>query len=371
MAAKRDYYEILNVSKDASLDQIKKSYRQLALKYHPDRNPGDKECEEKFKEAAEAYQVLSNEESRAKYDRFGHAAFSGGGGFEGFGDFSMFADEFFGDIFSSFFGGGSSRGSGARRRTGRDLSYQLELTLEECATGLDKKIKVLKPTPCEPCSGSGCRDGSKPQVCRHCGGAGQIRVQQGFFAISRTCPVCRGDGKMIADPCPSCGGTGQGKKEVELSVKIPAGIDNGQRLKIRGEGEIISDGSAGDLYVEIRIKPHPTFQRRDSDLYCEIPINYSMAVLGSEITVPTLDNSVNLKIPSGTSSGKVFRLKGKGIVDLHTGRTGDLHVKTFVYVPKSVNERQKELLEELAAIEGKPIENDERSFLDKVKEFFE
>jgi molecular chaperone DnaJ len=367
--AKRDCYEILGVSKDAQLDQIKKNYRQLALKYHPDRNPGDKEAEEKFKEASEAYQILSSDELRMKYDRFGWSGFSGGSGFEGFTDFSVFADDFFSDIFSAFFGGGGRTAS--RQRTGRDLRYTLEVTLEEAAFGAEKKINISKPVPCDNCSGSGSRGGAAPDKCRQCGGAGQIRIQQGFFAISRTCHVCHGEGKVIVDPCPSCGGSGQGSKESELSVRIPAGIDQGQRLKLRGEGEAISGGPPGDLYVEIKVKPHEMFQRHDSDIVCEIPITYSQAVLGAEIEVATLSGPITVKIPPGTPSGKVFRLRGKGVVDMHTGRYGDQHVRTYVYVPQTISDRQRELLEEMSSIEGKPTANEARSFLEKVKEFFE
>lgn len=368
--SKRDYYEVLEVPRDASEEQIKKSYRQLALKYHPDRNPDNKEAEEKFKEASEAYQVLSNQETRAKYDRFGHAAFSGGSGFEGF-DFTSFADDIFGDIFSSFFGTTGGARSAARERVGRDLRYQLEITLEEAAFGAERKVKINRPVPCQACEGSGSRGGAKPESCRQCSGVGQIRVQRGFFAISQTCPVCRGQGTMIVDPCPGCGGTGQGTKESELTVKVPAGIDTGQRLKLRGEGEIIANGPPGDLYVEIRIKKHGYFERRETEIVCEVPITYSQAVLGGEIEVPTLGSPVTLKIPAGTPSGKVFRLRGKGIVDMHVGRHGDQHVRTFVHVPKSVTDRERELLEELAKIEGKPTANGSRSIFDKVRDFFE
>lgn len=370
--AKRDCYEILGVPRDASVEQIKKSYRQLALKYHPDRNPGDKQAEENFKEAAEAYQVLSDSESRSKYDRFGWGAFGGGGGFEGF-DFNVFADDFFGDIFSSFFGTSPFGRPSHARRAGRDLKYVLEVTLEEAASGAEKKIKINKPVPCPACNGTRCRGGAAPEVCKQCGGAGQIRVQQGFFAITRACPVCQGEGRMIVDPCPTCGGSGQGIKETELTVRIPAGIDHGQRLKLRNEGEAIRDGAAGDLYVEIKLKRHKLFKRSGSNLACEIPISYSQAVLGGEVAVPTLSGDFTLKIPPGTPSEKVFKLRGKGIVDMQTGRPGDLLARAFVYVPQpqSVSQRQRELLEELAQIEGKPTINEARTFFEKVKEFFD
>lgn len=369
--SKRDYYEVLGVAKDASDEQIKKAYRQLALKYHPDRNPDDKQAEESFKEASEAYQVLSKAETRSRYDQFGHAGM-GGGGFEGFGDFSGFAaDEIFGDLFSAFFGGSGGGGQQRRHRSGRDLRYQLEISLQEAASGIEKTINVKRPVPCEGCKGSGSRDGSSPEACRHCGGSGQTRVQQGFFTIARTCSVCRGEGTMIVDPCPSCGGAAVGERESELLVRVPAGIDNGQRLKLRGEGETIADGPPGDLYVEIAVSDHEFFKRQDTEILCEFPITYCQAVLGAEIKIPTIDAEETLKIPPGTASGKVFRLRGKGIVDMHTGRVGDQHVRVYVYVPESIDDEQRELLESLSKIEGKPTSNESRTFFDKVKDFFE
>lgn len=369
--SKRDYYEVLGVKKDSTQDQIKKAYRQLALKFHPDKNPDNAEAEEKFKEATEAYQVLSNEENRAKYDRFGHAAFQGGSGFDGFSDFSSFGEDIFGDIFGAFFGMGG--GKRQRVKTGRDLQYNLEITLEESALGINKSIKIRRPVPCEGCSGSGCREGCSPERCKHCAGQGQIAAQEGFFRISRPCPVCRGQGQMISDPCPSCGGNGEGVKEGELLVKVPPGIDTGQKLKLRGEGEVIKDGSPGDLYVEISVKPHKKFKRQNTEIITEVPLSYSQAVLGAEVEVPTLYSKVKLKVPAGTPSGKVFKLRGQGVPDIQSGIRGDQHVKVFVLVPKKVNEKQKSLLEELAKIEGVPDIDDHhsRSFFDKVKEFFD
>ena len=369
--SKRDYYEVLGVARDASQEQIKKAYRKLALQCHPDKNPGDKEAEERFKEASEAYQVLSKPDTRAKYDQFGHGAFGAGSGFEGFTDFSSFADEIFGDLFSSFFGTAAGGSRATRQRQGRDLQYNLEIELEEAASGLEKTIEIDRPVLCETCDGSGAKKGTSPERCKQCEGQGQIRVQQGFFAISRTCPVCRGVGTMVVDPCDDCSGTGQDVRSTELLIKIPAGIDEGQRLKLRGEGETVRDGIPGDLYVEIRIKPHETFKRRNTEIICEMPITYAQAVLGGEIEVPTLNGAVSLKIPPGTQSGKIFRLKGKGIVDMRSGRNGDQHVCTYVYVPQSVDQKQKELLEELAEIEGKPIVHESRTFFDKVKDLFE
>ncbi len=368
--AKRDYYEVLGVSKDSSAEQIKKSYRQLALKYHPDRNSGNKDSEELFKEASEAYQVLSDDSMRSKYDRFGHAAFNGGG-FDGFGFGSV--DDIFGDLFSAFFGGaaGTGRSSGARARAGRDLRYAMEITLEESALGIEKTIKVKKPVPCSICSGKGTRGGKPLERCKQCGGSGQIRTQQGFFSVSRTCAVCRGEGKMNVDPCPACSGAGQTLQESELSVKVPAGIDTGQLLKLRGEGETIPDGPPGDLYVEIKVAPHSVFERHESELVCEVPITYCQAVLGSEIEVPTLGGTSTLKIPPGTPSGTVFRLKGKGIMNREAGRAGDQHIRVYVYVPGSVDEKQRELLEQLSKVEGKPVAYESRSFFERVKEFFD
>jgi molecular chaperone DnaJ len=368
--SKRDCYEVLGLSRTCSQDEIKKAYRKLAIKYHPDKNPDNQEAEEKFKEGTEAYQILSNEENRAKYDQFGHAAFQGGQGFGGFGDFAGFGEDIFGDIFGAFFGGGSKR---QRVPTGRDLAYRLEVTLEESASGLNKKINVRRPIPCEPCKGSGAREGTSPERCKHCAGQGQVNAQEGFFRISRPCPVCRGQGMMITDPCPSCGGSGEGHKDSELLVKIPAGIDHGQKLKLRGEGEVISNGNPGDLYVEISIKPHKRFKRQGTEIISDLSISYSQAVLGTELEVPTLYGKVKLKIPAGTQAGKVFRLKGQGIVDIQSTIKGDQHVKVNIIVPKKINDKHKELLEELAKIEGIPDPDDtsNRSFLDKVKEFFD
>jgi len=366
--SKRDSYEVLGLTRSCGQEEIKKAYRKLAVKYHPDKNPDDHEAEEKFKEATEAYQILSDPDNRGKYDQFGHAAFQGG---QGFGDFSSFSDDIFGDIFGAFFGGGGSKRQ--RVKSGRDLAYRLEVTLEESSIGLNKSINVRRPVPCEPCSGSGARKGTSPEKCKHCAGQGQVNAQEGFFRISRPCPICRGEGMMITDPCPSCGGSGEGHRDSELLVKIPAGIDNGQKLKLRGEGEVISDGVPGDLYVEILIKSHKKFKRQGTEIISELTLSYTQAVLGTELEVPTLYGKVKLKIPSGTQSGKVFRLKGQGIVDIQSTIRGDQHVKVHVKVLKKISDKHKELLEELAKIEGTPDPDDSsnRTFLDKVKEFFD
>lgn len=372
--AKRDYYEVLEVSKSASLDDIKKAYRKKAVQFHPDKNPGNKEAEEKFKEATEAYSVLSDAENRARYDRFGHAAFAQGGGGGGFqsGDFSGFED-IFGDIFSSFFGG--SMGGDPRRARGRggnDLRYDLEITFEEAAFGCEKEISLARRTKCEECSGSGAAKGSSRERCPQCEGAGQIRIQQGFFTLARACHACNGEGEVVKNPCRSCSGSGLRTKESKLKVKVPAGVDNGQRLKMRGEGEPGSGGGPnGDLYVQMVVQEHPFLQRQESEVVSELPISFSSAVLGSEIEVKCLDGRVKLKIPPGTPSGKVFRLKNKGIPVLGSSpqRRGDHHVRVHVHVPKKVSEEERKLLEKLAAIQGTAVE-DEKGFFDKMKDIF-
>jgi len=367
--AKRDCYEVLGVSRDASQDAIKKAYRKLALAHHPDKTQGDKASEEKFKEATGAYQILSDDSNRQKYDQFGHAAFDGAGQ-GGFGDFSGFAEEIFGDIFGAFFG--NAAGGSRRGRPGRDLRYNLEVTLEESAAGCEKEILLPKLSLCQTCSGTGAKAGTSAETCRQCNGGGQIRIQQGFFAISRPCNVCLGRGTVISAPCGPCEGGGRERKEVKLSVRIPAGIDEGQRLKIRGEGEVGEEGApAGDLYVVIAIKEHPIFKRRETEVICEVPVSFTQAALGGEIEVPTLDGNLVMKIPPGTPSGKTFRLRGKGIIDIHSSRRGDQHVRTYVFVPKQLNARERELLEQLAHVEGKPTANESKSFFDKVKDFFD
>ncbi len=366
--AKRDFYEVLGVARDASQEQIKKAYRQLALKCHPDKNPGDKEAEETFKEAAQAYQVLSDTGNRQRYDQFGHAAFDHA--FDGFTDFTGFAEDIFGDLFGAFFGSGTSKRSG--KRSGRDLRYDLEITLEEAALGFEKEIDVQKPVQCTVCKGSGAKEGTKPESCKQCGGSGQLRFQQGFFTISRPCSVCQGSGQVIINPCAECKGQGSVVQSSKLNVKIPAGIDSGQRLKLRGEGEAgPPNGKAGDLYVQISIKPHEIFQRQETEIVCEMPITYSQAVLGGEIEVPTLTGTTALKIPAGTESGRILRLPGMGIVNMMNGSKGDQHVRVHIYVPRTLSDRQRELVQELATVEGKPVAHESRSFLDKVKEFFD
>ena len=378
--SKRDYYEILGVAKTASINDIKKAYRKLAMQYHPDKNPGNKEAETKFKEASEAYAVLSDDSKRKQYDQFGHSAFEGMGGGAGGFDFSNFQgfegfEDIFGDLFGSIFGGatsGSRSGRSFRGHPGNDLKYDLHITFEEAAFGTEKEIEVRRRRTCGACSGTGASKGSSPETCDDCGGQGQVRMQQGFFAISRPCPKCRGTGQTIKNPCVECRGQGLKATTSKLKVNVPAGIDESQRLKLRGEGESgLQGGPEGDLYVVIRIKPHKVFERHDSDVICEFPITYTTAVLGGEITVPTLDGKANIKIPTGTASGKIFRLKNKGIQILGTNQRGDQHVRVFVEIPKKLSEKYKEALEKLKIIEAEERQGKEETIFDKVKNIFQ
>jgi molecular chaperone DnaJ len=364
---KRDYYELLGIVRSAGEDEVKKAYRKLALQYHPDRNPGDKQAEERFKEVSEAYQVLSDPQKRAQYDKFGHAAFGDNG--PGF-DFNSGFEDIFGDIFGEFFGG-----AGARRRSesrGEDLRYNLTLSFEEAVSGVEKKIKIPRHGPCDMCRGTGAKAGTSPQTCPSCRGRGQVSFQQGFFSVSRSCSQCHGQGTFISDPCTICGGAGRVRKMHTLSVKIPAGVDNGSRLKLRGEGETApARGIPGDLYVVIQVEPHPIFTRENLDILCDVPISFVQAALGAEIDVPTLDGKIKMKIPSGTQSGKVFRIKGKGVKDVHGYEQGDQHVLVLVETPTHLTSRQKELLKEFAALGGEDINPLSKGFFDKVKQLFD
>ncbi len=368
---KRDYYEILGVHKNASETEIKKAFRKLAIQHHPDKNPGDKEAEEKFKEATEAYEVLSDAQKRAQYDQFGHAGVSGaggfsGGGFGGFGAGSPFGD-IFSDIFGDIFGGGGRRTQGRR---GDDLLYNLEIAFEEAAFGCEKKIDVPYAKRCVSCNGSGAKPGTEPKICPTCRGAGQVRYQQGFFSVSKTCGQCNGEGKVVDDPCPDCRGKGSVKDTKTLSVKIPGGVETGSRLKLTGEGgQGAKGGPNGDLYVAIAVKDHPLFQREDDNVVCEIPISFAQAALGCEIEVPTLDGKVSMKIPDGTQSGKIYRLRGKGIPSLQGYGRGDQLVIVKVETPTNLSGRQKELLEEFAKISGEDAHPMKKGFLDKVMDF--
>lgn len=369
MSRKRDYYEILGLDRDASDDAIKKAYRKLAMQNHPDRNPGDKEAEERFREASEAYQVLSDSERRAQYDRFGHAAFEQGAGFGGFDFGGGFAEDLFSDLFGELFGGrGRSR---SRSRRGDDLRYDLEIAFEEAAEGAEKRIEIPRVSKCDDCGGSGAADGADRVTCGGCQGSGQVRYQQGFFTIAKTCNQCRGAGTVVKNPCRGCSGAGVRQKMVSLDVRIPPGVDEGTRLKLRGEGAPgQAGGPAGDLYVMLSVREHPLFSREGSHIICEIPITFPEAALGAEIEVPTLGGKVMMKVPAGTQSGSVFRLKGKGVPDPRGYGRGDELVRVSVEVPRQLTARQRELLSEFARDMQKEVNPLSKGFFDKVKEMF-
>jgi molecular chaperone DnaJ len=372
--AKRDYYEVLGVSKSASADEVKKAYRRLAMKHHPDRNKGETESESKFKEAKEAYEVLRDSDKRAAYDRFGHdglrgAGMGGPGGFsaEGFSDI-------FGDVFGDIFGGGGRRG-GRQVFRGADLGYELRLDLERAVRGDTVTIDVPSQVTCEVCDGSGAKKGTTPVQCSTCGGAGQVRMQQGFFSIQQTCPACKGAGTMISDPCETCHGRGRVRKTRTLSVKVPAGVDDGDRIRLSGEGEAGRNGGPpGDLYVEIRLEPHKIFVRDGADLSCEVPISFATAALGGEVELPTLDGNVSLKVPAGTQSGKVFRLRSKGVTTVRDSRKGDLFARVAVETPVNLTNEQKELLSKFdSKVQTGGDKHSPRAdtWFDTVKRFFE
>ncbi len=363
---KRDYYEVLGVERSVNDEDLKKAYRKLALKYHPDKNPGDKGAEDRFKEIGEAYQVLCDAERRAAYDRFGHAAFEQGG-FGGF-DFSAGFEDILGDLFGDFFGTGRGRGGRARARRGQDLQYELEISFEEAAGGCEKTLSIPRRSACATCSGSGAKPGTRPTACQQCRGSGQIRFQQGFFAIAKTCGTCNGQGTVIASPCAECHGSGTIRRTHTLNVRIPAGVDTGSRLKLRGEGETGGHGGpAGDLYVLLRVAEHAIFLREGVDVVCEVPVSVVQAALGTEIEIPTLDGPRKLKVPAGTQSGHLFRLRGLGVPDLNGYGRGDQVVRLAVETPRKLSARQRELLEEFARISGEEVHPMSKSFLDKVK----
>lgn len=369
MPPRRDFYEVLGVGREASPEDVKKAYRKLALKYHPDRNPDDKASEERFKEASAAYQILSDADRRAQYDRFGHAAFEQQGGAGGF-DFSAGFEDLFGDIFGDFFGGGRGRGR-SRARRGEDLRYDLALEFEEAVFGCEKQLSIPRWSRCAPCEGQGSRGGAAPKTCPSCRGSGQIRFQQGFFSIAKTCSQCAGKGSVISDPCPECQGSGRIRTTQTLSVKIPPGVDAGSRLKLRGEGEAgAAGGPAGDLYVVIDVQEHALFGREGTDIICEIPIGFSQLALGAELDIPTLEGKTSVKIPSGTQSGAVFRLKGKGVPNLNGYDRGDQLVRVHVEVPRKLSAKQRDLLEEFAREGGEEVSPLSKGFFDKVKEMF-
>ena len=369
--AKRDYYEVLGIRKNAANDEIKKSYRRLAMKHHPDRNTEDSEAESKFKEAKEAYEILSDSDKRAAYDQFGHDGVRGGppdGGFsaEGFGDI-------FGDVFGDIFGGG--RRSRSQVFRGADLGYELRLDLEKAVSGDSVTIEVPTQVTCEECHGSGAAKGSEPVKCMTCGGAGQVRMQQGFFAIQQTCPACKGAGTVITNPCSNCHGRGRVSKSKRLSVKVPEGVEDGDRIRLSGEGEAGRNGGPpGDLYVEIRVSPHKIFHRSGADLSCEVPISFGTAALGGDIELPTLDGHVSLKIPAGTQSGKNFRLRGKGVTTVRDRRRGDLFARVAVETPINLTAEQESFLrsfDDSISADGDKHSPRAGGWLDTVKRFFE
>ena len=381
--SKRDYYEVLGVSKTATQDELKKAYRKLARKYHPDLNKDNEEAAEKFKECNEAYSVLSDDQKRAQYDQFGHAAFENGGmggsgGFGGAGGFGGFGGSGMEDIFDMFFGGQGGRG-GSRAKSGpqrgADLRFDLEITFEEAAFGLEKEINLYRDETCDHCHGEGAEPGSKVESCPECNGTGYVRFTQntmfGQMVNERPCSRCKGEGKIISEPCKECRGKGTVKRNKKLKVKIPAGVDNGSRLRVSGEGEAgAKGGPSGDLYVYLYVKPHKFFERDGTTVLCEVPINIVQATLGADIKVPTLDGQVTMKVPEGTQPGKILRLKGKGIPSLRGGSRGDQLVRIKVVVPTKLSDKQKDALRKFADISKDNINPEEKSFMDKVKDFF-
>jgi molecular chaperone DnaJ len=362
MSTKRDYYEVLGVGRNASEDELKSAYRKLALKYHPDRNPDDKDAEEKFKEAAEAYEVLRDREKRSVYDQFGHAGLEGTG-FSGFGGFEDIFSSF-GDIFEDFFGFGGRSRSRSRVQRGADLRYDLTLSFMQAAFGTETEIDVSKLETCSGCGGNGCEQGHRPESCRQCGGSGQISRSQGFFTVRTSCPVCRGHGQVIARPCPKCRGNGQMQVSKRVAVKIPAGVDNGSRLRLSGEGEPGAHGGPpGDLYVFIHVQPHEFFERRDNDVVCQVSISFVQAALGDKIAVPTLDSDKTLEIPKGTQPGDVFSFQGEGIPSLRTRKRGDQIIQVMIKTPTNLSKKQEDLLREFAKLEKGKFSNKLKSML--------
>jgi molecular chaperone DnaJ len=372
--AKRDYYEVLGVNRDAGEEDIKKSYRKLAMKFHPDRNQGDaaKAAEEKFKEVKEAYEILSDAGKRQAYDRFGHAGVDPSVGAAPGAGMGGFADAF-GDIFEGIFGGGGRGRGGSGVYRGSDLRYNLEIALEQAARGYETKIRIPAVESCETCRGSGAKPGTSPKACGTCGGSGQVRIQQGFFSIQQTCPKCHGSGKVVSDPCKTCDGAGRVRRQKTLAIKIPAGVDEGDRIRLSGEGEPgMNGGPSGDLYVQLSIQAHPVFQREGDDLHCEMPISFTTAALGGAIEIPTLDGAAEIKVPAETQSGATFRLRGKGIKGVRSSHPGDLYCHVVLETPVHLTARQKELLREFDEINRKDGNHSprEKSFMDKVKDFF-
>jgi len=370
--SKRDYYEVLGVSRTCSEAELKVAYRKLAMQHHPDRNPGDKDCEHKFKEVSEAYDVLKDGDKRAAYDRFGHAAFEHGGpgGAHGFG--ADFASTF-SDIFEDLFGMGGARRRGQGRERGADLRYNMEISLEEAFTGKTAQIRIPTSVTCEACSGSGAKAGSKPKQCATCGGAGKIRHAQGFFTLERTCPACQGRGQVIENPCPSCAGSGRVTRERTLSVNIPAGVEDGTRIRLAGEGEAgLRGGPTGDLYIFLSITAHEFFQRDGADLHCRVPISMVTAALGGEFEVPAIDGGqARVKVPAGTQVGRRFRLPSKGMPVLRSKQTGDMYVQVTVETPQNLTKRQRELLAEFEKLSSEQTQPESAGFFSRVREFLE
>ncbi|WP_217513633.1 molecular chaperone DnaJ [Vibrio metschnikovii] len=377
--SKRDFYEVLGVSRDASERDIKKAYKRLAMKFHPDRNPGDASAADKFKEVKEAYEILTDPQKKAAYDQYGHRAFEQGGGGFGGGGFSGGGADFgdiFGDVFGDIFGGGRRGGGAPRPQRGADLRYNMELTLEEAVRGCSKEIEIPTLVHCDSCDGSGAKKGTSAQTCGTCHGHGQVQMRQGFFAVQQTCPTCHGKGKIIKDPCNVCHGQGRKQKTKTLNVKIPAGVDTGDRIRLANEGEAGDMGApAGDLYVQVHVKEHHIFERDGNNLYCEVPVSFAMAALGGEVEVPTLDGRVNLKVPEETQTGRMFRMRGKGVKSVRGGAIGDLIVKLVVETPVKLSARQKELLRELEDSCGGDAANKHKpkseGFFNGVKKFFD
>jgi molecular chaperone DnaJ len=369
--AKRCYYETLGVSRTATEAELKVAFRKLAMQHHPDRNPGDKECEHRFKELNEAYDVLKDGDKRAAYDRFGHAAFEHGGpGGHGFG--SDFASTF-ADIFDDLFGMGGRRSRGSGRERGADLRYDMEISLEEAFGGKTAQIRIPTPVTCEACSGSGAKAGTRPRACPTCGGQGRIRHAQGFFTLERTCPACQGRGQVIADPCPNCSGSGRVSRERTLSVNIPAGVEDGTRIRLAGEGEAgVRGGPTGDLYIFLSLEPHLFFQRDGADLHCRVPISMVAAALGGSFDVPTIDGGkTKVKVPEGTQSGRRFRLQGKGMPVLRSKQVGDMYVQVVVETPQKLTKRQKDLLMEFEKMSSHETQPESSGFFTRVKDFFD
>ncbi|MES2997201.1 MAG: molecular chaperone DnaJ [Verrucomicrobiota bacterium] len=376
MAGKRDYYEVLGVSRDAEADVIKKAYRKLAVKFHPDKNPGDHTAEEKFKELGEAYEALSDPDKRSAYDRYGHAAFSGGmgGGGRGFHDPMDIFSQIFGGGFEDFFGGGGGgrrKASGGKQR-GSDLRYDLEISLEEAARGIEKELEIERYSGCDTCHSSGSKGSGGVKTCTSCGGRGVVARQSGIFIQQSTCPDCRGAGEKVSDPCGSCHGEGRVQKDSRIKLRIPGGVDTGTRLRSTGNGDAgVRGGSAGDLYVFLHVKDHDVFQRDDSDLFCEVPLPFSIAALGGELKVPTLDGQSSIKIPTGTQSGTVFRIRERGMPALNGGRKGDLHARVQVEVPTRLNGDQQEKLRAFSESIGEHNSPMQEGFFQKAKRFFD